>query len=210
MKIHWLYLSAVSMALGLTGCSSITHKYENFRNNHEAYHPTAESVPPTKGIDQQQVSSNYQVKPLQNPSQVQTASIVPPGSNLEKPAASAPAKTATATTTQPSTTTPSSTSPAKQTYVVAGKYNDVWKKVGVAIKKANYQLLDQDSGLGTYYVLDTSVTSGKINETTPIYQLHLTQVPQGIQLSLLNSQSEPASADVTQRILGAVMAQMPH
>lgn len=180
------FLLIPAVVLGLAACSSVQHEYVQFRDKHEAYHPTAKSVAPTKGINQEQVQKNYNVKPLNNPEKVKQVPLTPPGSDLQS----------------------SSKTQNVQGYIYKVTFNTAWKKVGKAIRQSGYQILDQDNGLGTYYVLDTKSTSGKIKQNTPIYQLHLTKVKQGTKLTLLSSGNELAKADIANRILGSVIASL--
>lgn len=85
--------------------------------------------------------------------------------------------------------------------VLSTNSKNAWPMVGRALQKAHYQVLDQDKGMGTYYVLDTGKTSHKITQSTPIYRLVLKRNGKKSSLSILNQKDKPADADIAIRIL---------
>ena len=64
--------------------------------------------------------------------------------------------------------------------------------------------MDQDSGMGTYYLLDTGSTGNKITQATPIYRLVIKQTGKKSQLRVLNQKNRPANANIAMRILSSV------
>lgn len=56
---------------------------------------------------------------------------------------------------------------------VGANFSQAWVKVGHILQASNYKVVDKDNALGTYYVIDTSTTGGKVKKDMPIYQVHL-------------------------------------
>lgn len=188
MKFKLFLISLCTIAL--TACTSMHQKYDNFRNAHETYHPTSNSIAPPKGVDESQVDSSYVVPPLKDADKMKQVPLAPPGSQLNQSNA-------------PPTSTVAN---VKMQYSLIKKpFDTAWKEVGKAIHVSGYKILDEDNGLGTYYLLDTSTTRGKIQKNTPIYQLHLKKVKQGVELVLLNSKNQLAKPEVANKILAAVI-----
>jgi len=48
-----------------------------------------------------------------------------------------------------------------------------WIILGQGIQRQRIKILNADKSLKTYYILDTFATFGRLNEDTPVYQLHV-------------------------------------
>lgn len=89
--------------------------------------------------------------------------------------------------------------------ILAVNVKTAWKKIGEALKDSgNYQLLDQDKNIHSYYILDTTATNHQVTESTPIYQVSIHSAGKGSAVKLLNQTNQLASANVSTRILSAV------
>ena len=88
------------------------------------------------------------------------------------------------------------------------KANVAWSRVGKALHADHYQILDEDSAMGSYYVLDTRSTDKKITEKTPIYRLNIKQVGKHSEVTLMNQNNKPAKPAVAQRILGGLQKRL--
>ncbi|MGB6976678.1 MAG: outer membrane protein assembly factor BamC [Gammaproteobacteria bacterium] len=197
----------------------------------------ATSVPPVKTppkLSSENLVKHYPItsKPATNqelltppPSAVPPSSGLPPSTSAAQPVPATPTpQTQTATQyaepnvePRPQTTTaatppaPTSSAPSSGPVIVAINYDysKAWDKVGQALRASGYRVLQQDSSLGRYYVLDLAGTNGKLQRNTPIYQVHLIEIGNGkTQLNLLNSSNKPADGNTARRILGAVQQKL--
>jgi uncharacterized lipoprotein len=69
-------------------------------------------------------------------------------------------------------------------------FSQAWVKVGHILQAASYKIVEKDNSLGTYYVIDTSKTGGKVKKDMPIYQVHLKPSGNGTTVSV--SPSNPS------------------
>ena len=83
-----------------------------------------------------------------------------------------------------------------------------WIKVGSALQKTPYQILDQDSTFNSYYILDIKSTNNGIIKTTSIYRVCLKARGNQTQIVLLNKDNQPAPKEVAQRILTAIQQEI--
>jgi len=83
-------------------------------------------------------------------------------------------------------------------------YQQVWAQAKKALPQAGYPIMEQDNTSGTYYILDKAGTGGVIKRDTPIYQLHIQKNGDKTIITLNNAQNQPAAANVSDRILGAL------
>ncbi len=86
--------------------------------------------------------------------------------------------------------------------------NQAWASVGKALHSSKIQVLDQDSSIKSYYVLDTSVTNNKVTQTTPIYRLYVKQLGNQSELSVVSQKNRAVNPAITTRILTAVQRQL--
>jgi len=81
---------------------------------------------------------------------------------------------------------------------------NAWPVVGRALQKTRYQVMDKDSGMGTYFLLDTEKTGNKITQSTPIYRLVIKKAGKKSRVSVMNQKNHLVDAGVAMRILSAV------
>jgi uncharacterized lipoprotein len=94
-------------------------------------------------------------------------------------------------------------------FSVKMNYDDAWSKTAAALPSAGYPVMEKDDLTGTYYVLDKVGSGGKIERDTPIYQVRLTRTgDSSTKVMLLNSDSQPATRAVSNRILGALKGKL--
>lgn len=161
------------------------------------------------------VFANTPIKKGQNyypvpnaPSVTKKASqLLPPGSNLEQfqnqiQLQSSPASQKKLVAMQSSIDKQSS-------LIISDNISQAWMKIGRALQKTSYQILDQDSTLSSFYILDIKSTNNKIIKATPIYRIYLKPRGNQTQVVLLNKNNQLAAKDVTQRILSAIQQKMP-
>ncbi len=200
------HLWKTSLIIGLTCVlGACTTTGPSPQNQKTAAQPAATSVPPAQipaDLSSAQAQNTFTVPGAteQTPT-TYPLPATPPGSNLQ------PA-------TKPAASTPSSPNiAASEAAAINGRiglsvqmpYQQAWTQVGKALPKAGYPIMEQDASSGVYYIVDKVGSGGVIQRDTPIYQLHLQKVGDTKTMgTLTNSQNQPASPAVSQRILGAV------
>lgn len=135
------------------------------------------------------------------------ASLLPPGSGLEKSAqqAVAPAPAPVPQMTAAQAAAAQQAALGNVGLSVKSNYNQAWKQVGKASSAAGYPVMEEDSSAGTYYVLDKAGSGGVIKRDTPIYQLKVQkQGNDSTMITVTNAQNQPVDPATTQRILSAV------
>ncbi len=63
-----------------------------------------------------------------------------------------------------------------QQLIVSESANQVWNNLAPALQRAGYKVLLQDRRVNIYYILDVTATNGKVQKSTPMYQIHVTPV----------------------------------
>nr|WP_304985301.1 outer membrane protein assembly factor BamC [Coxiella-like endosymbiont] len=88
--------------------------------------------------------------------------------------------------------------------IMSNNISQAWMKIGRALQKTSYQILDQDSMLSSFYILDIKSTNNKITKATPIYRIYLKPQGHQTQVVLLNKNNQPVAKDVAQRVLSDI------
>jgi uncharacterized lipoprotein len=153
----------------------------------------------------QKAEPYYQV-PYQVNTKIERPSLIPPGSNLEQSATQAKQKQSVAAAKKLATLGHSKGAPV---LAMAENQQRAWGRVGDALRATEYQILDQDASMSSYYILDTSTTGKKITEETPIYRVFVKNSKKNASMvMLLSEQNEKVDARVTNRILGTLAEQL--
>jgi len=194
-------LAILFVLMGLSACSAKlhygNHNQEYIRQSHMV-HPLV--IPPGAKAPKQQsyykvpnIPASYNAKPV--------TSLVPPDSNFVKHQKQAAVNTKNTKNTKLANNAPVLV--LKKT-----KATQVWARVGRVLKASNYQILDRDNAMGSYYVLDTQQTNNQITKQTPIYRLYVKQVGTNTQIKVLNQKDRPANAKVASRILATIQTNL--
>lgn len=181
----------------LTGC---TYHEDQYLRESQTVKPIS-----TTNTKVRKGKSFYPVPNIPAQTSTEAPSLVPPDSNLQrfekKP------KSAASSNKQQFARIESS-GKGGQSLVLAEKSSLAWKDVGKALHDTSYQILDQDPSIGSYYILDAKSTGNKITKTTPIYRVLLKSDGGNTHVVLLNDKNQPASADVSKRILKALQKKL--
>lgn len=160
------------------------------------------------------VFANTPIKKGQNyylvpniPSVTQTTSQLPPGSNLERFQNQSQLQSSSASPKKLVAIQPSIDE--QSSLIMSDNISRAWMKIGRALQKTSYQILDQDSMLSSFYILDIKSTNNKIIKATPLYRIYLKPRGNQTQVVLLNKNNQPAAKDVAQRILSAIQQKVP-
>jgi uncharacterized lipoprotein len=191
--------------LGLFSCAEV-HREAAIGSN--TYLTKSQSIPATQ-IPKTVASNNvpmqtfYPIPPVSMAPMAQTPSTVPPGLPVQAETA-APVATVQAQQ-QPETQQASAVLASSSTALVLNMgYNQAWSAVGKALHSTGYKVMQQDNGLGAYFVLDEADSGGKLQTTTPIYQVHLKNLNSTTSVTVLDDKNQPANPAVSARILGAL------
>ena len=193
------FILLILLASVLSACSSVGAgvRSDDYIKQSHAVHPIvvpAGAVPPKQ-------KPYYRVPPVPVQAMNAPGSLVPPGSNVLKYRKGIRVKQHH---TQAQAPVVAHLEKRTKHLVLSLDAKQAWSAVGRALKKTHYQILDQDSAMGAYYVLDTRTTENKITQSTPIYRLKIKQVGKDSQVSVLNQENQPADARIAMQILGAV------
>ncbi len=77
-----------------------------------------------------------------------------------------------------------------------------WTRVNAALVKTRYSVMDKDAAMHVIYVLDRDLTQGKLTRKTPIYQIHLSKVVDGVDVSLSSADHHDLPSSIKTALLG--------
>lgn len=184
-------ITTMTMTIFFVGCA----RNPRYIAQDQTAHPM--TIPVNTRVKQ---AASYYPVPNNTPSVAQSPSLVPPGSNLQR----FKNQSQRQLNSNKKLATLQQNNNGSPVLIVSEKQNQAWAQIGRALQKTPYQILDQDSSLSSYYVLDIESTNNKITKTTPIYRVYLKSNGNQTQVVLLNKDNQPAAKDVTQRILMAI------
>jgi len=193
---YLIYLFPAAMALSIVGCASHSKDYMR-----ESKTTTPIVVPSGVAVKPRQ---NYYPVPGAMPKTVSSQpSLIPPGSNLSRfnPRLREKSKSKKTLATLSQTKN-------GQMLELTESPKMAWVHVSKALQKTNYQVLDQDPSMASFYVLDVTSTNNKITKDTPIYRLVLKASGKNTEIQLLNQKNQPAPSNISSRILGALQKKL--
>ncbi|OGO91871.1 MAG: hypothetical protein A3F10_00645 [Coxiella sp. RIFCSPHIGHO2_12_FULL_42_15] len=88
--------------------------------------------------------------------------------------------------------------------VLLEKQNKAWSDVGKALSATDYQVLDRDPSMSSYYILDTKATGNQITEKTPIYRVFVQADNDTSKVLLLSEKNNAVSPGTAKKILQAL------
>ncbi len=215
LKITTLLL-ATAFTLDLTGCSTVNKNNDTqpqpLSRQEKRYLVGSNAVTPVivpRGLSSSKLKNYYAVPAgAINPSNV-SPSTVPPNSNLQRFSKNnVKAMGQTMPVAATTIATLAKTKSGEQVLSVKLNPEKAWGPIGIALKQSHFQVLDQDKSMGSYFILDPSMTNNKITAKTPIYRVDIQ--PQGKQskVAILDQTNHPAEAVATAKILGALNANL--
>lgn len=188
-------LVVLSMMLG--GCTWVSQKIHQHDND---YVKQSQSVATTKipaGVKTEKMTPYYPVPAESKVVPQSEPSIVPPGSHLSdyKKTSLQQARLVTLAGGQ-------------EAVLLAEPKAKAWVKMAQALKTAGYTVLDQDQGMGAYFVLDKAQTDNKVSKKTPIVRINLAQKPQATEVTVTAQDNKPLALEVDHRIMRALVKQL--
>ena len=194
------YFFPVLIVGTLSGCTGHGMHSDDYIKQSAAVHPI---VVPAGAIPPEQ-KAYYRVPSVSVRAHAGTMSLLPPGSNVLQYRDKAKSKN------HVSAQMPvvAHLENGNKRLILSLNANRAWSVVGRALGKTPYQILEKDKSMKTYYVLDLRSTSNKITQSTPIYRLAIKQVGDISVVHVLNQENQPATAQMSSKILKAVQKQL--
>lgn len=211
-------LIAVSI-LSLTGCSSLFGKH-NFVREHELAYTKSTNTAYLKvpeNYSRANIGDDYPMPSLTNTASAKPVSLLPPDSLAEqikqgKVSADILKKPLPPLEKQPQTVATPATMPVTSVSADGGMISgnslllpqnsaQAWNNIGKALADTDYSIVNQNQKRLVYYILDTVSTNNKITRETPIYQIQLRDLGNGMQVYLTDNDNKPANTVIAQRIL---------
>lgn len=129
-------------------------------------------------------------------------STVPPGSNIQTSQAKS------TSISKNKTTELVKQKSGDETLMVASNNTKAWATVGKALKASGYQVLDQDSDMGAYFILDAKATEDKITNKTPILRVNLKATQDKTAVTLASHDNGHIDVAIQDRILQSLQQQL--
>ncbi|MBA2655178.1 MAG: hypothetical protein H0U71_08980 [Gammaproteobacteria bacterium] len=183
-------ISIISIAiLGLSACSTIGDRDGFLKDESKSYtkeKPVDRTVVIPQNLSSNNVQDYYEVPQAAPDAANIQPPLIPPGSAVPQP------KSQPLIMSQQdrirnaeSAKIQGHTNPtANGSKPVGVNFSQAWVKVGHVLQAAKYKIVERDNTLGTYYVVDTTGTGGKVKKDMPIYQVHLKPSGQGTVVSV--------------------------
>ncbi len=188
------YSVVVAAIILLSGCS--IHPQTDYAKKASIEAPLTMS----KGLSLR-TTQNYYPLPRKPNLEAKTPSLVPPGSDLQqyKPKKTAGLKKskrfAMAKWSEADTGEP--------ILVLLQKLPQAWAEIGKALHATQYQILDQDHSMSSYYILDAKATGKEVTEKTPIYRVYIKKGKNNSsKVVLMSETNKMVSAKIAKRVLG--------
>lgn len=198
MRIIKLGLTS-AVVLTLAACSTIqNHGYLKDENkSYQKAEPVERTVVIPQNLSGKNVDDYYEVPELAPEAANVVPPIAPPGSAVAQKA----------NTTQQDRIRDAENAKIKghtnpnvnNTKPVGVNFSQAWVKVGHVLQGTNYKIVEKDKTLGTYFVVDTTQSSGKVKKDMPIYQIHLKPSGNGTMVTV--SPSNPGLQSQMNRFL---------
>jgi uncharacterized lipoprotein len=166
--------------LGIAACSTVGDRYGFLKDETKSYKKVKSTERPV--VIPQHLSSNnvqdyYEVPSAAEKLTQTSPSLAPPGSGLQENTRqqllSQQDKIRNAENAKILGHTAFNQSANRGPTAVEMGFSQTWMKIGHVLQASNYKIVEKDSSIGTYYVIDTHNTSGKVKKDMPIYQVHL-------------------------------------
>lgn len=205
--------------LGLTGCSSLFGKH-NFIHEHEIAYTKSTSTAPLvvpENYSRANIGNDYPVPTVNNTISAKPISLLPPDSLADqikqgKVSADILKKPLPPLVKQTQTTANNASTPTLAVNNGGGMISgsslllpqnpaQAWDNIGKALANTDYSIVNQNQKRLVYYILDTVSTDNKIARETPIYQIHLRDLGNGMQVYLTDNDNKPTNTVIAQRIL---------
>lgn len=190
-------ITIFTCVLMLSSCAHMNYSQKHYQK----YVGTVSPVIVPKGLALKKGEPYYQVPKITTTAPAKSVSLIPPGSKVLQYRHSKNQKIQSA-----SINSQWSYSKNGRTSLKLPITPEVaWRKVEKALQKTPYKVLDKDSAMKSFYVLDTERTGNSITQKTPIYRLFIEKLgKKESQIAVLNRRSQPVNPDVAKRILGVL------
>lgn len=190
-------------AIALSACTPVSDRYGFFKDETQTYRNVKQLDQPvvipqnlsTNGVQNfYEVPGGTEVTPASN-----QPPLTPPGSGVQERQLSQQDKIRSAESAKiqgHTTLVAQAGSPVTSRL----SYAQSWNKVASILQSANYKIVEKDKALGTYYVVDTHASGGKVRKDMPIYQVNVR--PDGNSARVSVSPANPSLQNLIARNLG--------
>jgi uncharacterized lipoprotein len=186
-------VSIFSLAvLGVAACSTV-NRYGFLKDETQSYQkavPAERAIVIPQNLSSRTIEDYYEVPSPANEANSTTPPIAPPGSsfvqnrNVDAAMVSQQDKIRNAEIAKiKGHTNPAANGPKP----VGVNFSQAWVKAGHVLQASNYKIVERDRSMGTYYVIDTTKTGGKVKKDMPIYQVILKPSGNGTLVSIMPS-----------------------
>lgn len=183
-------ISLIPLAvLALSACSTC-NKYGFLKDDTKTYRqatPIEGAVVIPQNLSSSGMQDFYEVPGPAPDASVAQPSIIPPGANVAPPKSARASQQDRIRNAEAAKIQGHTSSAANAPAPVGVSYSQAWTKVGSVLKASNYKIVEKDSVLGTYYVIDAG--KGKVKKDMPIYQVHLKAAGNGTAISVTPANS---------------------
>lgn len=193
--MRFIKFSSVALVVGLiAGCGM--HSQSDYAKKARVTPPL--DLPKHVSLRSEQ---NYYPLPQQPNLKTKQPSLVPPGSDLARFSA----KKKAVKVRKPQHFTRAKWSEAGQGEPILAlmeSQNTAWLEVGKALRDTDYQILDQDPTMSSYYILDTKLTDNEVTEKTPIYRVYIEKdKDNSSKIVLMDEDNNMVAAKTAKRVL---------
>jgi uncharacterized lipoprotein len=174
MRIIRMSLISI-VVLGLTACTT-TNRYGFLKEERQSYRraqPIEGAVVIPQNLSSSGMQDYYEVPGPAPQANGAIPPITPPGANLGPKGAANLSQQDRIRNAEAAKIQGHTSAVANDPAPVGLTFAQAWTKVGSVLKASNYKIVEKDNVLGTYYVIDTGKTGGKVKKDMPIYQVHL-------------------------------------
>lgn len=187
--------------ISLNACTSQTsYNQKHFKRYAYSVHPIV--VPSDTKIVKKE--PYYQLPIGAAHVQAKPVSLIPPGSNILQYQKKSHDKKQNRQSSLPISKKLVQSKLGTEKIILSLKPAVAWEKLGEALRKSHYQILEKDKGMHSYYVLDSSKTHNKITQATPIYRVYVNAKGKYTEVGLMNHSNQPPNSKTTHRILKAI------
>lgn len=197
MRFFKLSLVLITPILLLSGCQGGKQAYLQ-----EAQQAKLLKMP--AGVRLKDEQNYYPVPSVPHSANAAAPSLLPPGNQLERFEKKSVTHQASVSSRAISTVKWSQGASGEPILVMLEQQNKAWDHVGKALSATDYQVLDRDPSMSSYYILDTKSTGNQITEKTPIYRVFVQADKENSKVLLLSEKNGSVNANTAKQILRAL------
>lgn len=181
-------VALVACILMLGGCTWVSKKMNQHDDDYLKQSDTIASTRIPSGVKTEPMESYYPVPAGESTGTAAPPSVVPPGSAIQ-------------TSEQEVKQGTDLVAESPDILFIKAPPASAWPKVASALKASDLTVLDQDQGMGAYFILDKVQTHHQVTKETPILRVNLQPQEGGTLVSVASQENKPLPPVVEQRII---------